>query len=53
MVGRRYKDLEIYKKSYELALKIHDMTSKLPKNELYEEGYHNIKKSKKYLYNTN
>ena len=38
MVGIRYENLEIYKKSYELAVKIHDMTLKLPNFELYEEG---------------
>jgi four helix bundle protein len=38
MIGRNYEDLEIYKKSYALALKIHNMTTKLPKVEFYEEG---------------
>jgi four helix bundle protein len=33
-----YKDLEIYKKSYELALRVHQLTLQLPKFELYEEG---------------
>jgi len=33
-----YKDLNIYKKSYRLALDIHNMSLKLPKYELYEEG---------------
>jgi len=35
---RSYKDLDIYKLSYELAVKIHKMSLKLPKYELYEEG---------------
>lgn len=38
MVGRSYEKLEIYKKSFELAMKMHDMTLKLPNYELYEEG---------------
>ena len=33
-----YKSLKIYQKSYELALKIHDASLKLPKFELYEQG---------------
>ena len=35
---KSYKDLEIYKLSYDLAIKIHRMTLKLPKYEMYEEG---------------
>ena len=35
---KSYKDLDIYKLSYELAVKIHKMSLKLPKYELYEEG---------------
>lgn len=35
---KNYKDLEIYKKSYILALKVHDLAMKLPRHELYEEG---------------
>ncbi len=35
---KSYKDLEIYKLSYDLAVKVHKMTLKLPKHELYEEG---------------
>ena len=35
---KSYKDLEIYKLSYELAIKIHKMSLELPKFELYEEG---------------
>lgn len=33
-----HKDLEIYKRPYDLALEVHDLTMKLPKHELYEEG---------------
>lgn len=35
---KSYKDLEIYKLSYELAIRIHGLTLKLPKYEMYEEG---------------
>jgi len=35
---KSYKDLEVYKLSYELAVKIHKISLKLPKYELYEEG---------------
>jgi len=38
MALKNYKDLDIYKLSYDLALKIHRMTMTLPKHELYEEG---------------
>lgn len=33
-----YEKLEIYKLSYELAIKVHQMTLTLPKFEMYEEG---------------
>jgi len=33
-----YKDLEIYQKAYRLAIEVHQMTIKLPKYELYEQG---------------
>jgi four helix bundle protein len=33
-----YRDLEIYKESKKLAVKVHKMTMNLPKFELYEEG---------------
>jgi len=33
-----YKELEIYKLAYELALKVHDLSLLLPKYELYEQG---------------
>ena len=35
---KNYTDLDIYKLSYELALKVHKMSLKLPNYELYEEG---------------
>lgn len=35
---KNYRDLEIYSLSYKLAMKIHRMSLKLPKYELYEEG---------------
>jgi len=33
-----YKDLDIYKKAHRLAIEIHEMSLKLPKFEMYEEG---------------
>ena len=41
-----YRDLEIYTLSYDLAIKIHQMSLKLPKYETYEEGSQ-IRKSSK------
>jgi hypothetical protein len=35
---KSYKDLEIYQLSYDLAVKIHKMSLKLPNYELYEKG---------------
>ena len=35
---KSYRDLEIYKMAFELALEIHNLTMKLPKHELYEQG---------------
>ncbi len=46
MKAKSYRDLEIYQLSYELAMKIHRMSMKLPKHELYEEGSQ-IRKSSK------
>ncbi len=46
MKAKSYRDLEIYRLSYELAMKIHHMSLKLPKYELYEEGSQ-IRKSSK------
>ncbi len=35
---KSYKDLEIYNLSYNLAVKVHEMSLNLPQFELYEEG---------------
>lgn len=35
---KNYKDLEIYKMSYDLAIKLHKMSLRLPQYEMYEEG---------------
>ncbi len=35
---KSYRDLDIYNLSYALALKTHELTMKLPKYELYEQG---------------
>ncbi len=41
-----YKDLEIYQIAHSLAVEIHDMSLKLPKFEMFEEGSQ-IRKSSK------
>lgn len=47
-----YKDLEIYKLSHNLAVKVHKMTlSKLPKFEMYEEGSQTRRSSKSIVCN--
>ena len=38
MAYQSYRDLDIYKKAHKLAIEIHDMSLKLPRFELYEEG---------------
>ena len=43
---KSYRDLEIYKISYDLAVKIHDASLKLPQYEIFEEGSQ-IRKSSK------
>ena len=35
---KNYKDLDIYKMAYQLSIKVHNMSLKLPKFELYEQG---------------
>jgi four helix bundle protein len=35
---KSYRDLEIYKIAFQLAVSVHHMTKKLPKYELYEQG---------------
>jgi four helix bundle protein len=37
-VPKTYRDLEIYKMSHSLAVKVHHLSLKLPKYEMYEEG---------------
>lgn len=46
-----YKDLDIYKIAFELALKVHDASLKLPKFELYEQGSQ-IRRSSKRIKDT-
>ena len=43
---KSYKDLEIYKLSYDLATKVHKMSLRLPQYEMYEEGSQLRKSSK-------
>lgn len=43
---KNYKDLEIYKMAYGLAIEVHKMSMKLPHYELYEQGSQ-IRKSSK------
>ena len=35
---KNYRDLEVYQISYDLAVKIHELSLQLPKYEVYEEG---------------
>ena len=46
MAYQSYRDLDIYKKAHKLVIEIHEMSLKLPKFELYEEG-NQIRKSSK------
>jgi len=46
-----YKDLEIYQLAYKLAIEVHDMSMKLPKYELYEQGSQ-IRRSSKSIKDT-
>ena len=48
---KSYRDLEVYQLSYNLALKIHDLSMKLPKYELYEMGSQIRRASKSINYN--
>lgn len=43
---KSYKDLDIYKKARKLAIEVHEISLKLPKFEMYEEGSQ-IRKSSK------
>lgn len=38
MLIKSYHDLEVYKRSYNLALQVHRLTQRFPKHELYEIG---------------
>ena len=38
MAYKSYEDLDIYKKAHKLAVEVHQMSLKLPKFEMYEEG---------------
>jgi four helix bundle protein len=44
--AKNYQDLDIYKMSYILALKVHKISLKLPKYEMFEEGSQVRKSSK-------
>ena len=46
-----YRDLNIYKIAHKLAIEIHEMSLKLPKFEMYEEGAQ-IRKSSKSIKST-
>jgi len=48
---KSYRDLDIYNKAHKLAIEIHEMSLKLPKFELYEEGSQ-IRKSSKSVKNS-
>jgi four helix bundle protein len=50
MAYQSYRDLDIYKKAHKLAVEIHQMSLKLPKFEMYEEGSQ-IRKSSKSVKN--
>lgn len=49
-IMKSYKDLEIYKMAYDYALQMHEMSMKLPKYELYEQGSQ-IRRSSKSIKN--
>lgn len=48
---KSYKDLEIYKLAYKLAIEVHYMSLQLPKYELYEQGSQ-IRRSSKRIKDT-
>lgn len=35
---KSYRDLEIYRNAFDLAYRVHELTMKMPKYELYEQG---------------
>jgi len=43
---KNYRDLDIYKLSYALAIQVHGLSLKLPNFELYEEGSQTRRSSK-------
>lgn len=47
---KSYKDLDVYKMAFNLAIKVHKMSLKLPKYELYEQGSQ-IRRSSKSIKN--
>lgn len=51
MAYKSYRDLDIYKQAHKLAIEVHEMSLKLPKFEMYEEGSQ-IRKSSKSIKNT-
>ncbi len=48
---KSYNDLEIYQKAFSLAIQIHQMSLKLPRYELYEQGSQ-IRRSSKRIKDT-
>jgi four helix bundle protein len=46
MTYQSYRNLDIYKKAHKLAIEIHEMSLKLPKFEMYEEGSQTRRPSK-------
>ena len=48
---KSYEDLEVYQLAYDYALEVHEMTMKLPKYELYEQGSQ-IRRSSKSIKDT-
>ena len=51
MAYQSYRNLDIYKKAHELAIEVHQMSLKLPKFEMFEEGSQ-IRKSSKSIKST-
>lgn len=51
VIMKNYKDLEVYKLAYEYALEVHEMSMRLPKYELYEQGSQ-IRRSSKRIKDT-
>ncbi len=49
---KSYRDLDIYKIAFELSIKVHHLSLKLPKFELYEQGSQVRRSSKSIKDNT-